>query len=115
MLEAKERRRHQRVQCGGVVSLVIQAGPNRGSSFVSLLHDISDGGACVILDGGVFKRGTAVFLDFVEEVRIPAWVCHCTTAAGYCRLGLSFDPIVDEVPEYCWEEQRCQFSPVTLV
>jgi hypothetical protein len=110
----EERRRNPRVRCGAVINLVIQTGPQRGASFVSLLHDISDGGACVILDGGVFARGTAVFLDFLDEVRMPAWVCHCTSEAGFCRLGLSFGPINEGSPESCWEEQRCQLSPVNV-
>ena len=110
----KERRRNPRVRCGAVVDLVIQTGSQRGASFVSLLHDISHGGACVILDGGALARGTAVFLDFLDEVRMPAWVCHCTSEAGFCRLGLSFGPINEGSPESCWEEQRCQLSPVNV-
>ena len=114
MMEATERRRHPRIRCGGIVSVEIQTGGQRGASLVGLLHDISDGGLCVILDGGAFYRGAVVVIDFHDEVRVPAWVCHCTTAAGYCRLGLSFEPIDGGFPEYCWEERRCQLSPVNL-
>jgi hypothetical protein len=107
-----DRREHTRIRCEGVVTLGVQSGSQRGSMLVSWLHDISDGGLCVVLDGGTFERGTAVSVGFGEEFTIPAWVCHSTKTSTFCRLGLSFQPV--DAPDYCWEERRCRWSPVDL-
>ena len=112
--DVADRRKHPRNKCEGVVTISVNSGIQRGSKFVSLLHDISDGGMCVILDGGTFERGTAVAVEFLDGIQIPAWVCHCTTTADFCRLGLAFEAVSDHVADTCWEHELCRLSPVKL-
>ena len=112
--EPIERRRYPRTRCEGMVTLRIHSGPHRGSIFASLLHDISERGACVLLDAGEFERATAVSVESMDGTEFRAWVCHYTQAAEYCRLGLSFESVDGSVSETCWEEQLCRLSPVDL-
>ena len=88
-----DQRRSPRLPCSGVVTLLVADGEYRGASLVGLVEDISQGGICVVLDGGFFSRGTAVRIEFQDGLILSGWVCHCKNTAGSSRLGLSFDPI----------------------
>jgi hypothetical protein len=69
--------------------------------FVGLLQDMSDGGVCVLLDGGEFTRGTSVTLTLSDGLALSTWVCHTTASNDGVRIGLSFAPIEFE---NCWRE-----------
>lgn len=111
--EAKtERRKSLRMPCSGIVSLRMLDGVYRGATLTALLHDLSDGGVCVFMDGGQFQRGTAVMLELHEGLPISAWVCHSRRTSEHCQVGLSFHPVGIGAPEQCWEPEFCQHGTV---
>lgn len=102
-----ERRKHVRTPCGGVVSLTMKSGEFRGATFAGILVDISEGGICLVLDGGVFSRGTEVELEFQDGLRLPAWACHCRSMDGLTTIGLSFTVVEDLSPHDCFNQLNC--------
>lgn len=88
-----------------MVSLAFQDGRHRGATFMGLIDDMSDGGLCVILDGGVFERGTAVTLYLHEGLPMSAWICYSVQHQDGCRLGLSFSEVNSERAELCCKPQ----------
>ena len=105
-----ERRSSRRDICVGVAGLTIQNGPYRGATLVGLIRDISDGGICIMLDGGTFERGTAVQVQTNDGLSFAAWVCHCSPELGASRVGFSFAPIDQCCPNDCFDPPLCATS-----
>ncbi len=93
----KEQRRTERLPSHGLVMLAVHDGQYKGASLVGMAANISAGGICIVLDGGFFTRGTAVTMEFEDGLRLNGWVTHSTAMEDLSRIGLSFNPIHDEI------------------
>ena len=84
----------------GVVTMLVGDGQYKGASFAGLVENVSDGGLCLVLDGGSLVRGTPVRIEFQEGLILNAWVCHCKNTPEGSHVGLSFDAI-EMFPQTC--------------
>ena len=72
-----------------------------------MLQDTSDGGLCLMLDGGCLTRGTSVSVSAADLPSVVGWVCHnCETADGW-RVGLSFTPVSPDAADGCSIPEIC--------
>src|SRR6266849_6464157 len=104
----QERRKHLRPDCHGFVELRMKDGEYRGAILAGVLMDISDGGVCVLLNGTVFSRGTAVDVELPDGLTLSSWVCHSTQADGLSRIGLSFTEVDSRLPNSCFNPTNCE-------
>ena len=88
-----DRRASQRVSSFEIVTLLVGDGPYRGSCVMAMTIDISAGGICVLLDGGVFSRGTAVQVLYEDGLHLDGWISHSRRGDDLLiRSGISFNP-----------------------
>lgn len=105
-----ERRRYPRLDCTGIVNIAVKEGKYKGTTLVGMLSDFSEGGLCVLLDGGVFERGTPVQVECEDGLTLTAWVCHYTRVGESSRLGLSFEFVSYASPEHCFDAALCSVN-----
>ncbi len=77
----------------GVSTLRFNEGEFKGAALVGLLRAITADGIAVVLDGGLFSRGTSVQVQLDDGSQLRAWVRECTTADESSCLELSLTPI----------------------
>jgi hypothetical protein len=87
-----ERQEAAPIMPSSIVTLRFNEGEYKGAALVGLIRDITADKIAVVLDGGLFSRGTSVQVQLDHGPRLEAWVRQCFTADGSSWLELSLNP-----------------------
>jgi hypothetical protein len=103
-----ERRRSVRGDYNALVSVRVHDGPAKGTPYLGLLRDISDGAIGVVLDGAIgvvldgayLARGTAVTVEMDGLPSRSAQVCHSMRLIHRTLIGFSFAAVANEAASW---------------